>query len=158
METKSTDELQSELMSQPNLDEYIKKNAAFFAERSIVDLLTELYNKKNISKAELARQRDLSAPSLFRAAQALPGPSSVHLHRLGGHAGGDADPAQAGVLCPALSPHPAGGHHLPQYSPRHAAGGDQRYPLCPKRENALLISSILQTGTAQRRPCFLRIS
>ena len=60
METKSTDKLQSELMSQPNLDEYIKKNAAFFAERSIVDLLTELYNKKNISKAELARQAGIS--------------------------------------------------------------------------------------------------
>ena len=60
METKSTGELQSELMSQPNLDEYIKENAAFFADRSIVDLLTELYNKKNISKAELARQAGIS--------------------------------------------------------------------------------------------------
>jgi transcriptional regulator with XRE-family HTH domain len=60
METKSTDKLQSELMSQPNLDEYIKENAAFFAERRIVDLLTELYNKKNISKAELARQAGIS--------------------------------------------------------------------------------------------------
>ena len=60
METKTTGELQSELMSQPNLDEYIKENAAFFAERSIVDLLTELYNKKNISKAELARQAGIS--------------------------------------------------------------------------------------------------
>ena len=60
METKSTGELHSELMSQPNLDKYIKDNTEFFTERSILDLLTELYNKKDVTKAELARQAGIS--------------------------------------------------------------------------------------------------
>lgn len=60
MKSKTTGSLHSELMSQPDLDAYIKDNSEFFTDRSVAELLTELYGRKNISKAELARQAWMS--------------------------------------------------------------------------------------------------
>lgn len=60
MKSKTTGDLQSELMSQPDLDAYIKDNTEFFADHTVTDLLAELYARKDISKAELARQAGMS--------------------------------------------------------------------------------------------------
>lgn len=60
MRKKSTDDLGQELMSQPNLDQYITENEAYFADADITAFLTELYGKCGISKAELARRAGMS--------------------------------------------------------------------------------------------------
>ena len=57
---KNTDDLKQELMAEPDIDAYIKENEAFFANRSITELLAELYENQKISKAELARRAGMS--------------------------------------------------------------------------------------------------
>ena len=60
MKEKSTSELIEELMSEPNIDSYINDNEPLFSDKSIAELLSELYVKKNISKAALARKAGMS--------------------------------------------------------------------------------------------------
>lgn len=60
MEEKSTSDLRQELMREANIDSYIKANQPFFFDRSIAELLTELYDKKTVSKADLARRSGMS--------------------------------------------------------------------------------------------------
>ena len=60
MESKSTDDLQQELMEQPNLNAYIHDNQEQFSDSSMLSLLTELFARKKLSKAELARQAGIS--------------------------------------------------------------------------------------------------
>ncbi len=60
MEKKSTGDLSQELMDQPNLDAYIHANQEFFLESTITELLSQLYDQKEISKAELARRAGIS--------------------------------------------------------------------------------------------------
>ena len=60
MKEKSTDDLSQELMSQPNLDQYITENETYFADVDISTFLTKLYEKCGLSKAELARRAGMS--------------------------------------------------------------------------------------------------
>lgn len=60
MKAKSTDDLKHELMSEDNLDCFLSDNQPYFINRSVTELLTELYEKKCISKAELARRAGMS--------------------------------------------------------------------------------------------------
>lgn len=60
MRRKSTDDLRQELMNQPNLDQYITENETYFADLDISVFLTKLYEKCGLSKAELARQAEMS--------------------------------------------------------------------------------------------------
>ena len=60
MEEKSTGDLRQELMDQPDLDAYIHENSRSFDERAFAVLLTALYDKKDISKAALARRAGIS--------------------------------------------------------------------------------------------------
>ncbi len=60
MKEKSTGDLCSELMSQPDLDTYLKENEKEFDERSVGEILADVYEKKSISKAALARQAGMS--------------------------------------------------------------------------------------------------
>ena len=60
MGSKSTDDLRQELMTQSSIDSYIKENRPYFADRSVTELLTVLFQKKSMSKAELARQAAMS--------------------------------------------------------------------------------------------------
>lgn len=55
MEEKSTGDLSQELMEQSDLDTYIRKNSRSFDERTFAALLASLYDKKDISRATLAR-------------------------------------------------------------------------------------------------------
>ena len=57
---RNTDNLCRELMEEPDIDTYIKKNQPFFADSSISDLLTEFYKRQKISKAELSRRAGMS--------------------------------------------------------------------------------------------------
>ena len=70
MEKKSTDDLKEELMTESDIDSYIKENQPYFVDRNITELLSELYEHKNISKAELARRASMS---------------EVYLHQLFSH-------------------------------------------------------------------------
>ena len=60
MREKTTDDLSQELMSQPNLDQYITENETYFADVDISAFLTKLYEKCGLSKAELARRAGMS--------------------------------------------------------------------------------------------------
>ena len=60
MQEKSTVDLCQELMSQPDLDQYITENEASFADVDISSTLVELYKRCGISKAELARRAVMS--------------------------------------------------------------------------------------------------
>ena len=57
---RNTDDLCQELMEEPNIDSYMKKNQSYFADSSISELLTEFYKRQEISKAELARRAGMS--------------------------------------------------------------------------------------------------
>lgn len=47
-------------MTESNIDSYIKENQSYFVDRNVTELLSELYEHKNISKAELARRASMS--------------------------------------------------------------------------------------------------
>ena len=63
---KSTDDLSQELMVESDIDSYIKENQPYFVDRSITELLSELYDHQNISKAELARRASMSEVCLHQ--------------------------------------------------------------------------------------------
>ena len=56
MKEKPTTELKNELMSEASIDSYIRENSSYFSNYSVAELLTELYKKKSLSKAALARK------------------------------------------------------------------------------------------------------
>lgn len=60
MRQKSTNDLNQELMAQPNLDKYITENETHFTDVDISAFLLELYERCRLSKAELARQAGMS--------------------------------------------------------------------------------------------------
>lgn len=60
MKKKTTDDLQQELMDDADIDSYIKKNEAVFVDKSVIELLAELYGRKSIPKAALAKQAAMS--------------------------------------------------------------------------------------------------
>lgn len=60
MKEKTTDDLNRELMSNAGLDAYIKENRELFVDKTVVELLGELYQRKSIPKALLAKQAGMS--------------------------------------------------------------------------------------------------
>ena len=60
MKEKTTDDLKRELMSEADLDAYIKENEALFVDKTVIELLGELYERKSVSKAALAKQAGMS--------------------------------------------------------------------------------------------------
>ena len=79
MKSKSTNDLNEELMQESNIDAYINDNRQFFSERSISELLTELYEKKSISKAALARKAGISEVYLHQVFAGRRNPSRDRL-------------------------------------------------------------------------------
>ena len=57
---KGTGDLEEELMSTDSIDSYIHDNEGYFFERSITEALEELYERKSVSKALLARKSGMS--------------------------------------------------------------------------------------------------
>ena len=66
MNTKDTNALQNELMSAPDLDRFLSENQDSFFETSFADLLQALFEKKNISKATLAKKAGISTVYLYQ--------------------------------------------------------------------------------------------
>lgn len=60
MDRKNTDDLRQELMSSPNLDEFLSDNEKNFSNESVPEILNSLLFEKNISKATLAKQSGIS--------------------------------------------------------------------------------------------------
>ncbi|HJB99502.1 MAG TPA: helix-turn-helix domain-containing protein [Candidatus Flavonifractor merdavium] len=60
MMEKSTGDLQRGLMEEPDLNTYLKKNRPYFFDGQLTQLLTELYRRRHISKAALARKAGMS--------------------------------------------------------------------------------------------------
>ena len=79
MKSKSTNDLNEELMQESNIDAYINDNRQFFSDQSISELLTELHEKKSISKAALARKAGLSEVYLHQVFAGRRNPSRDRL-------------------------------------------------------------------------------
>ena len=79
MKEKPADDLTEELMSRSNLDEYIKANQRYFSESAIAELLLALYNRKQISKAALARMSGMSEVYLHQVFSGRRNPSRDRL-------------------------------------------------------------------------------
>ena len=60
MKKKETDNLQQELMDSPDLTRFLSQNQDHFVNKSTAELLNLLFEKKNISKAALAKQSCMS--------------------------------------------------------------------------------------------------
>ena len=60
MREKTTDDLNRELMGNSDIDSYIKENEALFVNQTVIELLGELYGRKSVSKAALAKQAGMS--------------------------------------------------------------------------------------------------
>ena len=80
-ESKKTDDIRKELTEAPDLNEYLSENQAYFSSESVQELLNELYQKTDLTKAELARRS---------------GVSSVYLHQL---FAGKRNPSRDRLLC-----------------------------------------------------------
>lgn len=66
MKTKDTDDLQNKLMSAPDLDRFLSENQDRFFDASFADLLQALFEKKDISKAALAKKSGISTVYLYQ--------------------------------------------------------------------------------------------
>lgn len=60
MNTKNTSDLREELMTESDIDSYLKENRRYFASQSTTKLLASFYEQQSISKAELARRSGMS--------------------------------------------------------------------------------------------------
>ena len=79
MEERTTDDLKQELMSEPDIDSYLRENQPFFAGQSIAELLTSYYERTKISKAALARKAGMSEVYLHQVFAGRRNPSRDRL-------------------------------------------------------------------------------
>lgn len=79
MQEKSTGDLRRELMEQDSIDTYIKENQTLFTDKSVAELLTELYEQKDLTKAELARRASMSEVYLHQVFSGRRNPSRDRL-------------------------------------------------------------------------------
>ena len=66
MKRKNTDDMQSELMSAPDLGRFLSENIENFNTKQFADQLRALFDKKDISKAVLARNAQMSEVYLYQ--------------------------------------------------------------------------------------------
>ena len=57
---RNTDDLKQELMSAPDLTQFIKDNEEYFIERDMAGYLQEIFQQKNMSKSALAKRANIS--------------------------------------------------------------------------------------------------
>lgn len=66
MKAKTTNDLQNELMSTPNLSRFLSENQENFSNREFSEMLQGLFQKKSISKAALAKSAGMSEVYLYQ--------------------------------------------------------------------------------------------
>lgn len=66
-------------MSAPNIEAYLSENCGALSDRSVAELLTELYHKRSLSKASLARQAGMSEVYLHQVFSGRRNPSRDRL-------------------------------------------------------------------------------
>lgn len=66
MTTKDTNDLQNELMSAPDLSRFLSENKDVFNHKNFSEMLQDLFKKKKISKATLARKAGISNVYLYQ--------------------------------------------------------------------------------------------
>lgn len=76
---KSTDDLRQELMSAANLDRFLSDNKENFRSNSVGELFNHLFQRKNISKAALAKQSGMSEIYLHQVFAGRRNPSRSRL-------------------------------------------------------------------------------
>ena len=76
---KSTSDLSQELMRDANIDHYIHENQSFFSDKCVSDLLSQLYEKKTMTKAALARKAGMSEIYLHQVFSGRRNPSRDRL-------------------------------------------------------------------------------
>ena len=81
MKKKNTDNLQQELMNAPDLNQFLSQNQKQFVNPNVAELLNRLFERKNISKASLAKQAGMS--EIYRASRS----AAFHPKAVRGHFG-----------------------------------------------------------------------
>ncbi|MCI7136742.1 MAG: helix-turn-helix transcriptional regulator [Candidatus Limivicinus sp.] len=76
---KDTNNMQQELMSAPDLDRFLSENQDNFLSGNILELLNDLFQKRNISKAALAKQSGMSEVYLHQVFAGRRNPSRSRL-------------------------------------------------------------------------------
>ena len=79
MDKKNTDGLQQELMDSTDLSQFLSRNQEQFVDKSVAELLNHLFEKKNISKAALAKQAGMSEIYLHQIFAGMRTPSRNRL-------------------------------------------------------------------------------
>ena len=76
---KDTNNLQQELMTAPDLDRFLSENQDNFLSGNILELLNALFQKRNISKAALAKKSGMSEVYLHQVFSGRRNPSRSRL-------------------------------------------------------------------------------
>lgn len=76
---KDTNDLRQELMQTPDLDQFLSENRDNFNSGSICELLNSMFQKRNISKAALAKQSGMSEVYLHQVFAGRRSPSRSRL-------------------------------------------------------------------------------
>ena len=76
---KDTNNLQQVLMTAPDLDRFLSENQDNFLSGNILELLNALFQKRNISKAALAKQSGMSEVYLHQVFSGRRNPSRSRL-------------------------------------------------------------------------------
>ena len=76
---KPTDDLGEELMSADSIDTYLHDNEEYFFDQNITETLAQLYERKAVSKATLARQSSMSEVYLHQVFSGRRNPSRDRL-------------------------------------------------------------------------------
>ena len=79
MESKNTDALQQELMQANNLDRFLTENDSSFRSESAPEMLKRLFEKRDITKAALAKQSGMSEVYLHQVFSGRRNPSRNRL-------------------------------------------------------------------------------
>lgn len=79
MKEKKTDDLWQELMQEPNLDSYLSGSRDYFQTKEPAVFLAELYDRRKITKAELARRAGMSEVYLHQVFAGRRSPSRDRL-------------------------------------------------------------------------------
>lgn len=119
---KNTDDLRQELMEAHDLDQFLSDNEENFINNSVCELLIQLFRKRNISKAALAKQSGMSEVYLHQVFAGRRNPSRSRLLCLCFGLQTTVEETQeapkAVRLCPSLYQKPAGCHHSVRHTER----------------------------------------